>query len=90
VPDATTELEHASADIVLTRDAREILDRAAKVATARGSLHIVPADVFNATLQLPGNLADAEMRMAAAERKSAQNNAKNEKDRRPRGRLRWR
>src|SRR2546427_1341617 len=70
VPDATTELEHASADIVLTRDAREILDRAAKVATARGSLHIVPADVFNATLQLPGNLADAEMRALGFDPKS--------------------
>ncbi|TMF28472.1 MAG: hypothetical protein E6I29_10345, partial [Chloroflexi bacterium] len=70
MPDATTELEHASADIVLTRDAREILDRAAKVATARGSLHIVPADVFNATLQLPGNLADAEMRALGFDPKS--------------------
>jgi len=70
VPDAPTELEHASADIVLTRDAREILDRAAKVATARGSLHIVPADVFNATLQLPGNLADAEMRALGFDPKS--------------------
>ena len=70
MPDATTELERASADIVLTRDAREILDRAAKVATARGSLHIVPADVFNATLQLPGNLADAEMRALGFDPKS--------------------
>src|SRR5438128_2236186 len=70
MPDATTELEHASADIVLTRDAREILDRAAKVATARGSLHIAPADVFNATLQLPGNLADAEMRALGFDPKS--------------------
>jgi len=70
MPDATTELEHASVDIVLTRDAREILDRAAKVATARGSLHIVPADVFNATLQLPGNLADAEMRALGFDPKS--------------------
>ena len=61
MPDAATELERASADIVLTRDARDILDRAAKVATARGSLQVAPADVFNATLQLPGNLANAEL-----------------------------
>ena len=61
MPDAATELERASSDIVLTRDAREILDRAAKVATARGSLQVAPADVFNATLQVPGNLATVEL-----------------------------
>ena len=60
--DATAELERASADIVLTRDAREILDRAAKAAAARGAVHVTAADVFNATLQLPGNLADREIR----------------------------
>jgi len=61
LPDAAAELEHASVDIALTRDAREILGRAAKVATARGSLHVAPADVFNATLQVPGNLATTEL-----------------------------
>ena len=70
MPDATTELERASADIPLTRDAREILDRAAKVASARGSLNIAPADVFNATLQLPGNLAGTELQALGFDPKS--------------------
>src|SRR5437879_429332 len=68
--DAAAELERASADIVLTRDAREILERAAKVATARGAAHVAPADVFNATLQLPGNLADTEIRALGYDPKS--------------------
>src|SRR5207237_10250420 len=70
MPDAAAELERASADIPLTRDAREILDRAAKVASARGSLNIAPADVFNATLQLPGNLADTELQALGFDPKS--------------------
>src|SRR5438094_8434790 len=68
--DAASELERASADIVLTRDAREILERAAKVATARGDAHVAPADVVNATLQLPGNLADTEIRAPGYDPKS--------------------
>src|SRR5438105_7614375 len=60
--DAAAELGRASADIVLTRDAREILERAAKVASARGSQVVAPGDIFNATLQVPGNLADTEIR----------------------------
>src|SRR5437879_7278486 len=70
MPDAAAELERASADIPLTRDAREILDRAAKVASTRGSLNIAPADVFNATLQLPGNLADTELQALGFDPKS--------------------
>ena len=62
MPDASAELGRASADIVLTRDAREILERAAKVASARGSEIVAPGDIFNATLQVPGNLADTEIR----------------------------
>jgi Zn-dependent protease len=61
VPDAATELERASADIALTRDAREILDRAAQIASARGALSVAPADVLNATLQMPHSLADREI-----------------------------
>src|SRR3989454_10416996 len=70
MPDATTELERGSADIPLTRDARELLDRAVKVASARGSLNIAPADVFNATLQLPGNLAGTELQALGFDPKS--------------------
>jgi Zn-dependent protease len=61
MPDASTELQLASADIALTRDAREILDRAAELATKRGSLQVAPADVLNATLELPRSLADREI-----------------------------
>ena len=70
MPDATTELDRASADIALTRDAREILERAVKVASARGSLQVAPADVFNATLQLPGSLADTEIHALGFDPKS--------------------
>ena len=70
MPDASDELERASADIVLTRDAREILQRAVKVASARDSMHVAPSDIFNATLQLPGNLADTEIRAMGFDPKS--------------------
>ena len=58
MPDVTAELEHASADIPLTRDAREILERATQIAASRHSLQIAPDDVLNATLQYPRSLAD--------------------------------
>jgi len=61
MPDAATDLQHASADIALTRDAREILERAADLASKRGSLQVAPADVLNATLELPRGLADREI-----------------------------
>ncbi|HEV8596857.1 MAG TPA: Clp protease N-terminal domain-containing protein [Candidatus Dormibacteraeota bacterium] len=61
MPDATAELIHASADIPLTRDAREILERATQIATTRGSLQVSPADILAATLQLPGTLAEREI-----------------------------
>ena len=56
--DASTELEHASADIPLTRDAREILDRATQLASKRRSPHVAPVDVLSATLQMTRSLAD--------------------------------
>jgi Zn-dependent protease len=61
MPDATAELMRASADIPLTRDAREILERATHLAAERGSPPTTPSDVLNATLQLPGSLADREL-----------------------------
>src|SRR5438552_18487414 len=64
------ELDRDSADMALTRDAREILERAVKVASARGSLQVAPADVFNATLQLPGSLADTEIHALGFDPKS--------------------
>ncbi len=46
----------------LTNDAREIIDRATEFASARGSKQVMAADVLKATLQLPGSLADNEIR----------------------------
>jgi len=70
MPDATAELERAAADIPLTRDAREILERAAQVASARGSMLLAPADVLQATLQLPRSLAEREMQAVGVDPQS--------------------
>ena len=56
MPDATAELDQAAADIPLTRSAREILDRAASAAKARGS-SASPNDVLLAILSARGSLA---------------------------------
>jgi Zn-dependent protease len=61
VPDATAELESASADIPLTRSAREILDRAAAAAKAREA-SASPNDVLQAILSSRGSLADEAIR----------------------------
>ena len=61
MPDATGELERASADIPLTRSAREILDRAAAAANARGT-SASPNDVLQAILSSRGSLADEAIR----------------------------
>ena len=46
----------------LTHDAREIVERATEFASARGSKEVLAGDVLKATLQLPGSLADNEIR----------------------------
>jgi Zn-dependent protease len=56
VPDATAELDRASADIPLTRSAREILDRAAAAAKSREA-SASPNDVLQAILSSRGSLA---------------------------------
>ncbi len=56
MPDATAELDRAAADIPLTRSAREILDRAASAAKARGA-SASPNDVLQAILSSRGSLA---------------------------------
>ena len=61
MPDALAELESAAADIPLTRSAREILDRAAGAAKARGASPS-PTDVLQALLSSRGTLADAAIR----------------------------
>ncbi len=70
MPDATAELMSASTDIPLTRDAREILERASHIASVRGSLQISPSDVLIATLELPGSLADRELAAVGFDPKS--------------------
>ncbi|MEO8745506.1 MAG: Clp protease N-terminal domain-containing protein [Candidatus Dormiibacterota bacterium] len=56
MPDAAVELERASADIPLTRDARDILERASAAAKGRGE-SASPTDVLEATLHDRGTLA---------------------------------
>jgi Zn-dependent protease len=56
MPDATLELERAAADIPLTRSARDILERAAASAKARGA-SASPTDVLQAILSSRGSLA---------------------------------
>jgi Zn-dependent protease len=62
VPNAATELEDASADIPLTRDAREILKRATQIAEERGSEQTSASDVLEATVQAPDSLAGREIK----------------------------
>jgi Zn-dependent protease len=62
MPDAAGELATAAADIQLTRSARDVLDRAAAIATARGSLQLDPVDVLKATLESRGTLAGQTIR----------------------------
>ena len=56
MPDAVAELEQASADIPMTRSARDILDRAVAAAKARGA-NATPTDVLQATLSSRGTPA---------------------------------
>src|SRR3979490_1871974 len=59
--DPALELERASADIPLTRSAREILERAAGMAREHGTL-ATPIDILRATLSSRGSLADEAVR----------------------------
>ena len=60
--DATADLEKAAADIPLTRSARDVLERAAAIASARGALQADPVDVLKATLESRGTLAEQAIR----------------------------
>ena len=55
--EVVTELQRASGDIALTRDAREILEHASTDAAASGHAQITTSDVLRATLQLRRGLA---------------------------------
>jgi Zn-dependent protease len=67
MPDATTELERAAADITLTRSARDVLETAAATASQRGSLQIAAVDVLRAIVESRDNLADKTMRALNAD-----------------------
>ena len=60
--DATADLAKATADISLTNSGREVLDRAAAIATARGSAQTDPVDVLKAILESRGTLAAQSIR----------------------------
>jgi Zn-dependent protease len=62
VADAATDLAKATADIQLTHSAREVLDRAAATATARGAAQTDPVDVLKAILESRGTLAAQSIR----------------------------
>jgi Zn-dependent protease len=61
MPDATTELDRAAADIPLTKSARDIIERASAAAKSRGD-SATPSDVLNETLRARGTLADESIR----------------------------
>ncbi|HVC76842.1 MAG TPA: Clp protease N-terminal domain-containing protein [Candidatus Micrarchaeaceae archaeon] len=60
--DASTDLAKATADISLTSSGREVLDRAAALATARGATQTDPVDVLKAILESRGTLAAQSIR----------------------------
>src|SRR4029077_7748543 len=60
--DAAADLNKAVADIALTRSARDVLDRAVAIASARGAAQTDPADVLNAMLESRGTLAAQAIR----------------------------
>ena len=60
--DATSDLAKATADIQLTHSAREVLDRAVAIATARGAAQTDPVDVLKAILESRGTLAAQSIR----------------------------
>lgn len=62
MPDALADLAKAAADIPLTRAARDVLDRAAAIASARGASQADPVDVLKATLESRGTLAEQAIR----------------------------
>jgi Zn-dependent protease len=62
MPDPAQELATATADIQLTRSAREVLDRAVAIATARGASQADPVDVLRAMLETRGTLAAQSIR----------------------------
>src|SRR5438132_11108749 len=55
--DATAELERASSDIPLNKDARDVLERATALASERGAAQAAPTDVLDAITASSGSSA---------------------------------
>ncbi|MDQ6876103.1 MAG: hypothetical protein M3082_00055 [Candidatus Dormibacteraeota bacterium] len=62
MPDAAAELATAAADLQLTRSARDVLDRAVAIASARGAVQADPVDVLKPLLESRGTLAAQSIR----------------------------
>lgn len=60
--DAAADLNKAVTDITLTRSARDVLDRAVAIASARGAVQTDPVDVLSAMLESRGTLAAQAIR----------------------------
>ncbi|HSS92705.1 MAG TPA: Clp protease N-terminal domain-containing protein [Candidatus Dormibacteraeota bacterium] len=73
--DATAELERAAADIALTRDARDILERATAMASKRGAGQASPVDVLKAILADRGSSAFGAIRTLGADPQAIEGDA---------------
>jgi len=69
VSDATAELDRASADIPLNRDARDVLEGATALAAQRGAQQATPVDVLKAILADHGSSAFKALRSLAGDLK---------------------
>ena len=67
MPDASSALNRATADITLTRDAREDLERASGAASKRGAAEPRNLDVLRALLANRGSLAVSTLRQLGAD-----------------------
>ena len=65
--DAAADLAKATSDIALTHAGREVLDRAAAIANARGATQTDPVDVLQAILESRGTLAAQSIRELGGE-----------------------
>src|SRR5690348_9852337 len=61
MPETTAAVDRASADIPLTRTARDVLERAVLGASKRNEPDATPLDVLRAVLESPGTLAGDAM-----------------------------
>lgn len=65
-----SDLQSAIADIPMTRDAREVLDRAANRSAQRGASETTTADVLASILKAPGSLAGSELDALGVDREA--------------------